>query len=354
MIKAIHQQIYQELLLNKETLPALCLKYNVVYATVIKAIRREYPDHIFTYIPNKDVNHAFMGKPYTPNNMYFLGMMLADGWVTGKNIVGLKLKKEDKYLVEKLYKLIKPNQEFKSKTLTISSDQLYKDLCNLGCKPNKTLNKFKLPVIPDNLFFHFLRGYFDGDGSISLRKHRKHQIQMYICSIDEDFLKQIQSKLSFFSISSNIYKEVRNGKFLKLPAGDYKDNCVDMYRLKISGFKNLFRLHENMYKDSDLKMERKYKMFSAYYVNTVLTLEAKYPKAVQRIDNETFNINYDIEMDLAKCYGKEQKPPLKKEILFDLYITQRLPAIKIAKLLNCSRTFVSKWLKEYNLSKSAR
>lgn len=350
-----HELIYLKLLENLKSLPTLCTEYNVNLRTMYSYIRKKHPEHKYVKLPTNDVNHNYLDNPYYPDKMYFLGMMLAGGYVsTSVPFIGLKLKQSDQYLVEKLLKLIAPTRTLNKTGLGIRSTKLYEKLINLGCVPQKTQNKFKLPELNQELFFHFLRGYFDGDGSISLRKHRRHQVQVYICSIDFDFLNQLKLELIKYNIVSTIYMEKRNGKPLKLPRGGFKSDCLDMYTLRVSGFKNLLKLYENLYKNSELKLERKYKIFSAYYVNTVLTLATKYPKAVQRIDIETFKIDYEYPMNLAACYGKEIKAPLNKEILEKLYIKDKIPAIKIAKLLKCSRTFVTRWLKEYNISKSAR
>ena len=45
---------------------------------------------------------------------------------------------------------------------------MFNDLIKQGCVPNKSLiltfpNKYQ---VPKNLINHFIRGYFDGDGSI--------------------------------------------------------------------------------------------------------------------------------------------------------------------------------------------
>ena len=45
-----------------------------------------------------------------------------------------------------------------------------------------------IPNIPKNLIRHFIRGYFDGDGTIFMdRKYYKSNI----CSICENFLKEL-------------------------------------------------------------------------------------------------------------------------------------------------------------------
>ena len=45
------------------------------------------------------------------------------------------------------------------------------DLINLGCIPNKSLILLP-PKLKDEFISHFIRGYFDGDGSIGKYKNR--------------------------------------------------------------------------------------------------------------------------------------------------------------------------------------
>lgn len=45
---------------------------------------------------------------------------------------------------------------------------------NLGIYPNKSLNFNSLLKIPDELQKHFLRGYFDGDGSITIYMNKSN------------------------------------------------------------------------------------------------------------------------------------------------------------------------------------
>lgn len=64
------------------------------------------------------------------------------------------------------YKLTKQiKDEFLSYKLEIYSSKMADDLINLGCVPNKSLILLP-PNLTDEFIPHFLRGYFDGDGSI--------------------------------------------------------------------------------------------------------------------------------------------------------------------------------------------
>lgn len=54
-------------------------------------------------------------------------------------------------------------------TLRIGNMVIFNDLIRLGLTPRKSLS-LKLPRIPLRYFVHFLRGYFDGDGCLTLSK----------------------------------------------------------------------------------------------------------------------------------------------------------------------------------------
>lgn len=52
-----------------------------------------------------------------------------------------------------------------------SSDFLCNDLIRLGCTPRKSLT-LKFPKLSNKLIRHFIRGYFDGDGTACIHKNR--------------------------------------------------------------------------------------------------------------------------------------------------------------------------------------
>ena len=57
--------------------------------------------------------------------------------------------------------------------LIINSRKMVKDLIKHGCVPNKS-NILKPPIgVPNNLIRHFIRGYFDGDGSYIQGKEKR-------------------------------------------------------------------------------------------------------------------------------------------------------------------------------------
>lgn len=128
-------------------------------------------------------NNNYFSKIDSKDKAYFLGLLYADGNVylaekckKRRNRVQITLINEDSYILQSLLDHIRSNSKMYidkglySKVI-LDSKQLTHDLISLGCIPNKSLI-LKFPTedqLPKNLQNHFIRGYFDGDGCISLR-----------------------------------------------------------------------------------------------------------------------------------------------------------------------------------------
>lgn len=119
----------------------------------------------------------------TEEKAYWLGFLYADGNVEeDQNTVSLALAEEDKEHVEafrsfmklngkKLHKKTRRlnNNDFVSYEFAMTSETIKNQLVKLGCKPKKTYN-LKFPstkLVPKKLQRHFIRGYIDGDGSVT-------------------------------------------------------------------------------------------------------------------------------------------------------------------------------------------
>lgn len=71
-------------------------------------------------------------------------------------------------------KVQKINNKIKN-TFRIHNTKLVRQIINLGCFPRKSLT-LKFPtfdIVPEQYMSHFIRGYFDGDGSVSEGKNVK-------------------------------------------------------------------------------------------------------------------------------------------------------------------------------------
>lgn len=156
-------------------------KYNVCTWSIRNVIKK---NNIKPRVRKYKCNEEYFGKIDNIKKAYWLGLLFADGYVrkrrqfNGKHkqggIVGISLKDGDEYLLEKFiidlestYKLRKQIKDgFLSYKLEINSSKMTDDLINLGCIPNKSLILLPPKNLKDEFICHFIRGYFDGDGSI--------------------------------------------------------------------------------------------------------------------------------------------------------------------------------------------
>lgn len=115
-------------------------------------------------------------KINTEEDAYWLGFLYADGCVhssPGDYKIELSLKEEDYSHLEKYKKYIGRDNKIsyrassKSYRYNFRDKNTHSNLIKLGCVPAKSLilNFPTKEQVPDELLRHFVRGYFDGDGS---------------------------------------------------------------------------------------------------------------------------------------------------------------------------------------------
>lgn len=182
---------------------------------------------------------------------YWTGFIAADGTLSlrGYALI-IALNKADSKHLEKFKKAIKTNAKIgftKSNNSThiyIYSQELFKSLLKRGITPNKSLTINKVEV-PDKLMSHFIRGVFDGDGSIS-GKDASH-IQFMIAG-NKPFLEQIQT----FLIKRIGIKKTKIYHLTQSKA----------YKLQYTGIQ-IFKIFNFIYNDSieDSRLARKYQKY---------------------------------------------------------------------------------------------
>ncbi len=121
-----------------------------------------------------DVNHIFF-KSWNSDMVYILGFTCADGCVYGRTLSWELSNKfeSDKLLLERFNRELSSNYQIEERLhsfrLRLNSVLLVDSLKEYGIVPNKT-KTLTFPKVPDAFLKHFIRGFFDGDGWISLRK----------------------------------------------------------------------------------------------------------------------------------------------------------------------------------------
>jgi len=190
-------------------------------------------------------------RTLSPISAYWAGFIAADGCLNKRdNSMRLGLSKVDRNHLIKFKNSIKTNAnitECKSNNsvrIMICSEKLYNSLTDLGIKPNKSLTINKVSI-PKGLMSHFIRGVFDGDGSISGEKITHVQ---FMIAGNKPFLEQLQDTL---------IKKCELNKVKIYPCTDSK-----AFRIQYTG-SQIFRILEYLYKDStiDTRLDRKYKKY---------------------------------------------------------------------------------------------
>jgi hypothetical protein len=243
----------------------------------IKFIEENYP--LYTHhTSNRRIRHDFFKNISTELQAYLLGFYTADGSIDEKRkTFRIHLSIKDSELVYLYKDIISPDARLFSvadnykttgrdgKEITghgsigvdISSAILVNDLVELGIGYKKTYSDLTIPNIPENLIRHFVRGFFDGDGSISTylacEKGKKDRVR---CGI------QIDSKTKTLLENIQLFFKNNNIKF----------NLIylkrdDMYRISTSSREEIKKLYLLLYKDSYFYLSRKFNKFD-YYVNT--------------------------------------------------------------------------------------
>lgn len=201
-------------------------------------------------------NEMYFNQITNPEKAYWLGFLYADGCVHTNNFE-ISINITDKEQVEKFRQAIgainhkitetKDTRWKNAKNLyqfSIKDKQLHSDLIKWGCIPNKTFLINKIPNIPKDYISHFIRGYFDGDGSLHWLQGTNNYRISFTCG-SKNFLQDILKELGLFNISIQ------------------KQNSSNTYQVQIAGRHQVEKILNYLYKDSTerMRLDRKYESY---------------------------------------------------------------------------------------------
>jgi hypothetical protein len=205
--------------------------------------RRAWNENFFTKIDNEE-------------KAYWLGFLYADGCVhdkpNGQKLITLVVK--DKEVVEKFIKALNGNFEVKQYKdvygVYLTSKIMFNDLCKLGCVPRKSLI-LKFPMINSKHISHFIRGYFDGDGSVFTYKRKgkiknSESIGVGICGTEELLNTLVQ------------YAPIN------VPKKD-KRKLGNIWYSSTSGPNKALAFYNYLYNDATIWLDRKKNKFENYF-----------------------------------------------------------------------------------------
>ena len=232
------------------------LRRNGYDAKSASELKRKYP-----------IVEDFFDEINTEEKAYILGLLYADGWnQTERNVIGIGLKESDKEILDKITNLMQPTKPLgyykKNKLkkgfensqneyrLVIANKHISERLVELGCGKAKTHN-LVFPTeeqVPKHLQRHFVRGYFDGDGSVSGDKQKQFNLVGTI-----NFLLPLQQILMSELGFSKTKLDQR-----------HKERDNEIRSLRYCGINQCITFRDWLYKDATIYLERKYDIFHSY------------------------------------------------------------------------------------------
>lgn len=212
------------------------------------------------YIRKYSVNENYFDTIDSEDKAYFLGLLFADGYNSeNRGYIRICLQEEDKHILDSFNKYLKNETPLTKRDLSkkhenwkdqweliIRSKHMSEILANkYGCKQNKSKTlEFPVKIMEKELYRHFIRGYFDGDGSIRWRKPRKNWSPNAVVSIvgSEQFCIKAQA-----FIESNC----------ELSMQLYHNKKTTMVDLQVCGNNKVKQFMNWIYHNSSLCIKRK-------------------------------------------------------------------------------------------------
>jgi len=172
-----------------------------------------------------DVNHYYFENIDNEGKAYWLGFLFADGYIRERksgNSLEIKLSVNDrehlelfKMTIGSTHNIVDGISKVKYKDrisisklchLAIYSSKLVESIKKQGVHSRKTFTITK-PNIDPKLINHFIRGYFDGDGSFSFIKNQKNST-CFACASD-NFRNFLIEELGQNDVVLNYYGGVK-------------------------------------------------------------------------------------------------------------------------------------------------
>lgn len=248
-------------LINNEnyTIKEAAEKLNVYYRTLINHLSK-HPEKRTGYKGKKNVDSNYFDIIDTEHKAYWLGFLTADGYLSNKDTLELTLSEKDVNHIELFKKHLNSehniyikkcslrNKVFKQCRIAFTDHKIATDLRKYGINNNKTFNAYiPFNYIPNHLLRHYVRGLFDGDGSVYKSGDNRINVTI-VCTASIEMGNNLITCLFDNDISSTYSIDKRT-----------KHN---LYCININKTREIQRLFKWMYSDATIYLERKYKKFA--------------------------------------------------------------------------------------------
>ena len=259
--KELIKNLYQ----NGNSTESIGELFGVSYKTITRVLDKLNVPLIGVGKRQYGLNENYFDYIDTQNKAYILGFLYADGCnCSKKSTISMSLEEGDKEILEKIRIEVGSEKElefldysnkhdfgytYKNQyRLLLFSAHMCKTLEKHGMTPNKSLT-LSFPDISENLLPHFIRGIFDGDGSIY--KHKDNGYTLTITSTN-DFCMSLKNIVEEkLNIHCSIYDAQNHNGITKV--------------FTISGRIQTKKFLDWIYIDAELFLKRKYNRYVQYY-----------------------------------------------------------------------------------------
>jgi len=195
--------------------------------------------------PIFSINKDFF-KVWTTEMAYILGFWFADGCIkknTQKSAMCIEFVSKDKDILQKINSAMKSDYRLhmdknNSYRIWISNTAMAHDILALGGTERKSLTN-TFPEVPSEFVYDFIRGYWDGDGYISILD--KNDYPEIGCVGTYQFLDSIKNYLNWTKVTKNSQK-------------------TNLYSLHYYGEKAQ-QVMSLLYNNASIAMDRKYDLY---------------------------------------------------------------------------------------------
>ena len=219
-------------------------------------------------LKKESIKHNIFSNIDTEQSAYLLGLFVADGSMTSSNFMfSLSLSEKDKELLKTIHEELCPNHCFLRSEGKINADnsvskpmykicfkskQIYTDLLALNLPVGqKTYSEINIPKLSDERIWDFIRGYFDGDGTLVVSK-----------GIRKDKFKYFNVNLSFVAKTKTLLSEIQ-ALFDKeeIKSTLFFEPVKEVFYLRVSNKSGILKIKSKLYDNKQWYLKRKYNKF---------------------------------------------------------------------------------------------
>ena len=226
------------------------------------------------------INEEYFDKIDTETKAYLLGFIYADGCIIKpskgrqpKLSVGIQW--SDRYVTELLSQEISPENKVKKvhapsmikaghspqARWACSSQHMSDSLHLLGCASDKTKLGLFFPTLNADMIQHFIRGFFDGDGGITVDIVKNRYVRKTSFNIKEPFKAKLR-KRAYFCSSDKAFLDFLISSLPSLKGKVqtiYKRGC---YTYTIEHQEDIKVLYTYLYQNATIYLQRKIDKFN--------------------------------------------------------------------------------------------